>query len=61
MLDLLGNGSTYKYYDKNLKTIDDNLYISECNNDYCDVYKSLYEHYLYKDGKKHVDFIKIKY
>lgn len=90
--DLLGDGSTYKYYDKNLKQINfdentsvsyiaDNLYsgynysdyktslldknlkVIENNlnnivcgyNGYCDVSKSLYEHYLYKDGKKLVD------
>ncbi len=91
-LDLLGDGTTYKYYDKNLKQInvdedtnitylshnlysgydysdyktsildkdlkkiENNLYNIICkNNGYCDVSKSLYEHYLYKDGKKLVN------
>ena len=91
-LDLLGDGSTYKYYDKNLKqidvdedinvtylannfysgynysdyktsTLDKDLIVIEnnlnnivCNNNgYCDVSKGIYEHYLYKDGKKLVN------
>ena len=91
-LDLLGDGTTYKYYDKNLKqididedtnitylsnnfysgynysnyktstldkdlnVIDNNLNNIVCNNNgYCDVSKGIYEHYLYKDGKKLVN------
>lgn len=91
-LDLLGDGTTYKYYDKNLKQIDVDEYINVtylannfysgynysdyktstldkdlnvidnnlnnivCNNNgYCDVSKGIYEHYLYKDGKKLVN------
>lgn len=91
-LDLLGDGTTYKYYDKNLKQIDvdentnitylsnnfysgynysdyktstldkdlnvieNNLNNIVCNNNgYCDVSKGIYEHYLYKDGKKLVN------
>lgn len=91
-LDLLGDGTTYKYYDRNLKqinvdedtnitylshnlysgydysdyktsildkdlnVIDNNLNNIVCNNNgYCDVSKGIYEHYLYKDGKKLVN------
>ena len=98
-LDLLGDGSTYEYYDKNLKPIDisenvnisyiangvysgydyinykssfldknlkiveDNLYNIYCDNNYCDVSKNAYEHYLYKNGKKLVDdaFVSINF
>lgn len=98
-LDLLGDGSTYEYYDKNLKPIDisenvnisyiangvysgydyinykssfldknlkiveDNLYNIYCDNNYCDISKNAYEHYLYKNGKKLVDdaFVSINF
>lgn len=98
-LDLLGDGSTYEYYDKNLKPIDisenvnisyiangvysgydyinykssfldknlkiveDNLYNIYCDNNYCDISKKAYEHYLYKNGKKLVDdaFVSINF
>ena len=98
-LDLLGDGSTYEYYDKNLKPIDisknvnisyiangvysgydyinykssfldknlkiveDNLYNIYCDNNYCDISKNVYEHYLYKNGKKLVDdaFVSINF
>lgn len=98
-LDLLGDGSTYEYYDKNLKPIDisenvninyiangvysgydyinyksslldknfniveDNLYNIYCDNNYCDISKNAYEHYLYKDGKKLIDdaFVNINF
>ncbi len=98
-LDLLGDGSTYEYYDKNLKQInisedisisyiadnvysgydyinykssfldknlkivEDNLYNIYCDNNYCDMSKNAYEHYLYKNGKKLVDdaFVSINF
>ena len=42
--------------DKNLNEIAKDFYNINCyNNGYCDVSKSLYEHYLYKDGKKLVN------
>ena len=99
VFDLLGDGTTYKYYDKSLKqlNINENINISyltnnvysgydyqsfkyyfldknlneiakdfyniNCyNNGYCDVFKNVNEHYLYKDGKEIIDeiFVNIK-
>ena len=46
-----------------MKIVEDNLYNIYCDNNYCDVSKNAYEHYLYKNGKELVDdaFVSINF